>query len=137
HLHSFPTRRSSDLSAGLRRAREAVAQLRAVLLHALPVAEAVLDARREPERLRIDEIRVGVDATDVEARALVFAAVIEHIAQVDGGRRTGGIELVRARERAFGLRPVAGARLADALGEQRARRIAVLRHRQRLAEHAV
>src|SRR5207249_7050793 len=54
---------------GLRlgRLRETVAQLRAELAHALRIAQASLDARGQPQRLRAAEVGIAVDTAPVEA----------------------------------------------------------------------
>src|SRR5690349_15484732 len=62
----------------LGRLREPVAQLGGQLLLGRPVPRLVLDADRQPQRLRVGLRGLGIDAPDVEAGPLGLAAAVEH-----------------------------------------------------------
>src|SRR3954465_3251467 len=70
----------------LGRLREALAQLAAEVLRRARVAGAGLDPRRQPQRLRVRLLRHRVHALDVEARALVLAAPVQNLAEVERRR---------------------------------------------------
>src|SRR4051794_7772385 len=79
---------------GLARLREAALDLRAEVLRALLVAQSLLDARSQPQRLRVAQVGVVVDTPHVEAGAFVLAAPEQHLGEVDRRGRVGGIDLV-------------------------------------------
>src|SRR5688572_27689031 len=86
----------------LRRVRKAVAQLAADVTHATDVAGLVLDAHCQPQRLRVRQLLHAVDTPNVEARAFVLAAAVQHVGQIHRRDRIAWLDLVGAHQAALG-----------------------------------
>ena len=95
--------------------------------HAGGIGQLVLDAGRQPQRLRVGAVGLLVDTAQIEARAFILAETIEHFGEIERRTRVGGIQFVGSTQRALGGRHAARASLANAFGQERTRCIAVAR----------